>query len=78
MRNQATQIVRQYVNTLKPSDTLSIDTIKRSIRDISMQILDIEIYRFTIKDKPMLSVNQTSAWNERFVEAENSNAILIT
>lgn len=73
-----TTTVRTHINELNPGDTLDMHTLRRSILDVDQAIIDIDIYHFTVKDKPVLVVDQVSAWNERFIEAENIQAISFT
>jgi uncharacterized phage protein gp47/JayE len=75
IQNQATQAVRQYINTLLPGDTIEIFTLRNRVLSLSASIMNMEIYQFTVNGKSMLVVDQESAWNERFTESSTLNAI---
>lgn len=78
IQNDATQAVRQYINTLKPGEVLEIRKVINLVMNVSPYIMDVEIYHFMINNKAMLPVDQESAWNERFVEAPTPHSILFS
>jgi hypothetical protein len=78
IRNQMTQVVRTYIATLKPGDQIIIKDLFKAMSAVSPSLLNIEIYHFMIRNRPMLLVNQKTAWNERFTEASTAGAILVS
>lgn len=78
LRSQATQAVRNYIGTMQPGSTFQMSLAREMVLSISDQITGMDIYVFSINNKPALLVNQTSAWNARFIEAEIPNAIIIS
>jgi hypothetical protein len=78
IRNQMTQMARTYIATLKPGDQIVIKDLLKVMSAVSPSILNIEIYHFMIRNRPMLLVNQKTAWNERFTESSTAGSILVS
>ena len=78
IQHDATQAVRQYINTLKPGEVLEIRKVINLVTNVNPYVMDVEIYHFMINNKAMLPVDQESAWNERFVEAPTPHSILFS
>jgi hypothetical protein len=73
--NNVTQAVRTYIGALKPGEQISINRINTLALGISADIISINIHHFLINNRAMLVVDQEPSWNERYIEAQNSNAI---
>ncbi len=72
---QAKQLIRDYINSRMPGESIVINEINEIIMSISETIYDYQITSFAINGRLALATNQDSKWNERFIESSKPNAI---
>lgn len=76
IRNQATQALKDYINSRGPGEAIVINEIVQRVMQVSDLIFDIEILSMAVNHRPVLITNQTCAWNERFVESSRPGALV--
>lgn len=74
---QSQDALKNYVNSRHVGQELNIQEINQTIKEIHNQIEELIIFDYKIDNRPVLPVNQTCAWNERFIESDKPNAIQI-
>jgi uncharacterized phage protein gp47/JayE len=76
VRNQATQALKDYVNSRGPGESLVINEMIQRLMQVSDLIHDVEIIRFSVSDRPVVVTNQSCIWNERFVESAKPGGVV--
>ena len=72
---QVKQVIRDYVNSRMPGESIVINVLNELIIQASTTIYDYQITSFAINGRPVLPANQDSKWNERFIESSKPSAI---
>lgn len=75
---EARRKIRAYINSRHPGDTIEINELIKQIREINRNIMKIDFHVFTINGQAVYAVDQSSKWNERFIESESPNAITVS
>lgn len=75
---KAQETLKTYVNSRNVGEALSVALVKSELTNIHEGITDLIIYNFKVKNRPALPVNQTCAWNERFIESDKPNALMVS
>lgn len=74
---KAQENLKEYINSRNVGEAVSIGLIENEVKNVHEGITDMIIYNFKVKNRPALPVNQTCAWNERFIEADVPNALMV-
>ena len=74
---QAEDALKNYVNTRNVGEDLYINAIQKALHDVHDKIEEAIIFNYKINDRPVLNVDQETAWNQRFVESSKPNAIRV-
>lgn len=74
---KAQEALKDYMNSRDAGEAVSIGVIDSDLKSIHEGITDMIIYNFKVKNRPALPVNQTCAWNERFIESDKPNALMV-
>lgn len=74
---QAQDTLKMYVNSRGVGQPLVVDEIKKELRGVHNDIEETIIFNYKINHRPVLNVDQECAWNERFIESDKPNAIMV-
>ena len=74
---QAQETARRYVNSRNVGEPLLITELNRAIKEIHQGIEELILFNYKLQSRPVLPVDQTCAWNERFIESDKPNAIYV-
>lgn len=75
--SQVQEELKNYINGLNTGDSIIMTDINRLATDIYDKIEEVIIFNFKINNRPVLPVDQSLAWNERFIESDKPNALQV-
>lgn len=69
--------LKRYVNGRNTGDSLLITDINKLGKELYPGVEEVVIFSYKINNRPVLPVDQTVAWNERFIESDKPNALQV-
>jgi hypothetical protein len=78
VRKQAEQLIKDSINQLSVGASLDPRELEKEIVRSHSDIYSVDIYHFRVNNRPCLLVEQSTSWNERFVQASEPNAVLVS
>jgi uncharacterized phage protein gp47/JayE len=74
---QVQDALKGYVNSRNVGSSLLITEINQLVKRYYEGINEVILFNYKIQNRPVLPVDQTCAWNERFIESDKPNAIQV-
>ncbi|WP_422661737.1 baseplate J/gp47 family protein (plasmid) [Paenibacillus sp. EC2-1] len=74
---QSEEQLKHYLNSRNVGDSLEIDLVYELIKGVHEGIDEVVIFQYNIANRPVLTVDQACAWNERFIQSDKPNAIQV-